>query len=408
MFQHTSDVLVDYVSYLMVTIGVVAISTRVLATLNSGDLLCMLLAVEVDNQTVVDLGPYTAGGTIGIVNYANSERSCIRQLFSVFMEYLPFILLLQTLALIVVDKFSFKIPNVARKVERFHAHIVEKAFAGHDPDVAEDITDPTTNTDAICRLRQKQEICASLKESSTIHHVYIVKNLFKIALVSGLVALNASHGLLQIKDQVLCQVRVSDIPSIKLGRGMLYFQCRGKKVEFLFICLWSQVVMLILHGTLSLIGLLWSFKFRPVAKLLKKIYKDRGILNQPLAVRSNGEDFLFLFDFLAHSYGLESTLRVLTHVDQVFHAICKPNLDVESHVCVEEDKVQIKWREAEIEHWLNNRQGSHSWMRNVSIDSYEVTLFPAETVNHSQTIYTCSGSIYSAWFNDLSGGKLSM
>ncbi|TRY63902.1 hypothetical protein TCAL_14320 [Tigriopus californicus] len=405
VFQHTSDVLVDYVSYLMVTVGVVAISTRVLATLNSGDLLCMLLSVEVDNQTVVDLGPYSAGGTIGIINYANSERACIRRLFSIFMEYLPFILLLQTLTLIVVDKFSFKIPKVSRKVERFHAHIVENAFVGHDPDVAEDITDPTTSTDAICRLRQRREICASLQESSTIHHVYIGKNLFKIVLVAGLVALNASHGLLHIEDQVLCEVSVNDIPKIHLQQGTLHFQCRGQRVEFLFICLWSQVFLLLLHGVLSLIALLWSVEFRPVAKLLSKIDQDRQSLNQPQIVRSSGEDFLFLFDFLAHSYDLESTLRVLTHSDEVFHAICKPNLLLEHDVHVEEDKVEIKWREAEIDHWLKNRKKSSSWMRNVTIDSYEVTIFPAETVNHSQTISSNTGSIYAACFRDLSGGK---
>jgi hypothetical protein len=34
-----------------------------------------------------------------------------------------------------------------------------------------------------------------------------------------------------------------------------------------------------------------------------------------------GKDFLFLFDLLAHTCGLESTLRVLTHSDETFYLV---------------------------------------------------------------------------------------
>ena len=53
------------------------------------------------------------------------------------MEYLPYILLLQTLLLVVVEKFTFRIPVIAQKVERFYKNIVEESLFGKDPDVAE-------------------------------------------------------------------------------------------------------------------------------------------------------------------------------------------------------------------------------------------------------------------------------
>ena len=53
------------------------------------------------------------------------------------MEYLPYIMLLQTLLLVVVEKFTFKIPVITQKVERFYKNIVEESLFGKDPDVAE-------------------------------------------------------------------------------------------------------------------------------------------------------------------------------------------------------------------------------------------------------------------------------
>ena len=65
-----------------------------------------------------------------------------------------------------------------------------------------------------------------------------------------------------------------------------------------------------------------------------------------------GKDFLFLFDLLAHTCGLESTLRVLTHSDEKFYEICKPNLELKEHITLEEDKLKIVWGPADIERWL--------------------------------------------------------
>ena len=101
----------------------------------------MIFIIGVKNATEADLGPYPSGGTLGMLNYASTDPLCIRAVFSYFMEYMPYIILLQTLLLIVVEKFSFKIPKVFQKVERFYTNIVEQSLFGKDPDVVEDMTD---------------------------------------------------------------------------------------------------------------------------------------------------------------------------------------------------------------------------------------------------------------------------
>ena len=81
----------------------------------------MIIGVEVQgNKTKVDLGPYPAGGTLAMVAYAQTEEKCIKSVFNYFTEYLPYILLLQTLILVVVEKFTFRIPRIAQRVERFY------------------------------------------------------------------------------------------------------------------------------------------------------------------------------------------------------------------------------------------------------------------------------------------------
>ena len=102
---------------------------------------------------------------------------------------------------------------------------------------------------------------------------------------------------------------------------------------------------------------------------------------------ATGQDFLFLFDLLAHTCGLESTLRVLTHSDDTFYEICKPNVDIVDKVVLEEDKLKVKWGPSTIERWLQSGiQSQSNKTKHISIDSYEVTIYPAESVNHTYTV----------------------
>merc|ERR1712223_1244365 len=118
-----------------------------------------------------------------MVNYAQTHPNCIRAVFTSFGEYLPYIMLLETLVLIVVGKFSLKIPRIAQRMERFYTNIVQEPLFGKDPDAIEDMMDPKTSTEATSRERQRNEICVSLKRSSIIHGWYLVKNAFEIFLI---------------------------------------------------------------------------------------------------------------------------------------------------------------------------------------------------------------------------------
>ena len=101
----------------------------------------------------------------------------------------------------------------------------------------------------------------------------------------------------------------------------------------------------------------WSLYFRSVTNLYSTIESMRnssngGSLGSNGLKDATGEDFLFLFDLLAHSCGLEATLRVLTHSDATFYEICKPSIDLTHDLVLEEDKVKVKFGPADIERWL--------------------------------------------------------
>ena len=92
-------------------------------------------------------------------------------------------------------------------------------------------------------------------------------------------------------------------------KGEVQFQCRGKKQSFFILALWAQTVLMSMHLLLSIGAIIWCIWFRAVSNLLKTIESIRSEWEQGLVNKQDGEDFLFLFDLLAHSCGLESTLR---------------------------------------------------------------------------------------------------
>lgn len=407
VFKHTFDVVEDYISYLLITAGALALSVRLLDTVGSGDLQCMIVGVE--NATQASLGPYPAGGTLGLINYAQTEQKCIDAALSPFRQHLPFIMLMQTLVLLIVEKFTFKIPHIAQKVERFYKNIVDESLFGKDPDVAEDMTDPKTSTEAISRRRQRNEICMSLKRSSIIHHVYLVKNFVEILICILFLCINLKHALLPQEPNSRCGIAIQAFPGIVDENGLIYFQCRGKKMAFFNAALWVQIVLLVLHLLMSLGAMVWCWKFRPISRLLQTIKESQDESELEVIKEDDGEDFLFLFDLLSHSCGIECTLRVLTHSDDTFYRICRPKINWKSHLKLEEDRVKVTWKRADIEKWLLAGSQDIKNQNKITIDCYEVTIFPAESVKNSQTVAPkgkdAKNDEYSAWFFDLNGGR---
>ena len=149
----------------MVAVGAVSLSVRLLTTLGTGDVSCIIIGAISDDENITNsvtgLGPYPRGGAASMISYAQTHSNCIRAVFNSFGEYLPYIMLLETLLLIVVEKFSLKIPKIAQRMERFYTNIVQEPLYGKDPDVTEDMRDPKTSTEATSRERQRNEICVS-------------------------------------------------------------------------------------------------------------------------------------------------------------------------------------------------------------------------------------------------------
>ena len=383
----------DYVSYILVAIGTIALSVRLLTTLGSGDVTCIIIGVtnESNNETLNDvdtwgpLGPYPSGGTVGMLNYAQTHKTCVRAVFSHLGEYLPYWMLLQTLFLIVIEKFTFKIPRIGQKIERFYTNIVQESLFGKDPDAAEDMSDPKTSTGAIARQRQRNEICVSLKRSSFIYRVYLLKNYFEILLVICVylptnVWFAINHEFNKLAQ---CNITIEEFSGVVDVSGTSHFQCHGKKEDFFKYALYIHIILVALYGICSIGSIVWCSYFRSLTKLLKEIERKikQGEEGEDIFKYDNanaGKDFLFLFDLLSHSCGVEMTLRVLTHSDEPFYRIFKPNFNEELQVKLEEDKIKIEWNPAYAEKWLLKSF--------INIDSYEATIFPAEKMEYSKRI----------------------
>ena len=350
------------------------------------------------------------------------------------MQYLPFIFLLQAVSIILVEKLLTKFPRVAGKIERFYGTIVEEALFGKDPDVAEDFQDDKCNVEVIARRRRRNEVCNSLKRSSVIHNAYILKNIVEIIILAFYIPFNIYFTMdsSQNLQASQCVINIIEFPQLGLHeKGQVFFNCEGKKVFFFLRLAYIQIAALCIVLFCSVCSITWCVWFRNISKLLEKIAKfheakmekrelskgsglemneienklvEEDSWDLDIDVEDTGKDFLFLFDLLAHTAGIESTLRVLTHSDDCFRKICLPKLKTsDENIKVFEDKLRIKWKPASLETWLKNNHH-----KNIAVDSYDVTIFPAESSNNSVTKHTSekdANDNYSTTFVDLQGGK---
>ena len=284
---------------------------------------------------------------------------------------------------------------------------MEESLFGKDPDVAEDMYNAATSTEAISRMRQRNEICVVLKRSSIIHHFYIGKNVVEILWILVYLPLNIHFGLDDFDKEGTCEVKIHAQENIIDEPGIVHFQCHGKKMSFFKFALWAHIVLLSLHTICSIIAIVWCLYLRSVTNLIDTIEAEKGDGSSDGCSRlkdSPGEDFLFLFDLLAHTCGLESTLRVLTHSDQTFHEICKPIYDP-TRLHVEEDKLQVFFGPCDIERWLKSGSKKAKKKRQtIDIENYEVTIFPAESSEHTKQIR----ARYTGSSLDLENGKVSV
>ena len=238
VFKHTADVVEDYFCYLLVALGAVGLSVRFLSSMGTGEAICVIAGLKEVNGTSLDnLGPYPAGGTLSIVNFANFNQKCVDVAMTGFMQYLPFVLFLEAVAVIIVEKMMMSFPRVSQKIERFYGVIVEESLFGKDPDVAEDVQDLKANSEAISRTRRKREVCMGLKRSSVIYNTYIMKNVAVLLLLLSFITFNVIFGLEAEVNltPAICVLTLQEIPELGLRSGEVYLQCEGKKIQFFLI-----------------------------------------------------------------------------------------------------------------------------------------------------------------------------
>ena len=65
-----------------------------------------------------------------MVSYANVNQRCIDASLTPFMQYLPYLLTLEAVVIILIEKALMKFPRVSGKIERFYGSIVEESLFG--------------------------------------------------------------------------------------------------------------------------------------------------------------------------------------------------------------------------------------------------------------------------------------
>ena len=81
-----------------------------------------------------------------------------------------------------------------------------------------------------------------------------------------------------------------------------------------------------------------------------------NVVEKEVLVKREGEDFLFLFDLIAHTCGLPATLRVLSYTAPKFERLCQPVVNLERDLELTETSVRVSWSPAPLQeqalYWL--------------------------------------------------------
>ena len=308
-----------------------------------------------------------------------------------FIQYAPIIMILQAIILIGVEKIWMIFPRLSQKLERFYKSVVEEALLGKDPDVAEDFTGGATDSNKVIRERQREEICGALRGSNIFYQMYVLKNVIEFILAIVFIVLDWMWGLQSHDDVGLCDIPMGD-------KGIVNMQCRQKRYGFYYWMLTVFLILMGLHMATSFISLVWSFKMtrlRRISSIIDSLKKSQHHDTQNL-IESKGQDFLFLFDLVAHSCGLPATLRVLTYTAPTFAGLCQPVVKPGlADLVMGPDRIKVLWTPCPLQSIKTAKQ--------IMIQKYVVTIFPSATSN--MITKEAGEGQHEAEFTDLIGGK---
>ena len=247
-----------------------------------------------------------------------------------FIKYGPMFLMLQAIVLIGVGKIWMIHPRLSQNMERF-TQLVEKLM-GNDPALGED----------------SWEVFETLQESNLFFRLYVFRNIAEIILALFFVYSDWFVGLQTGDDVGTCEIPLGN-------NGFVKMQCRQKRFGFYMFMLNAFIVLLGLHALTSIISLVWCIKRTRLRKIsttissLKNYFEDENQTNLKKnynkqktgsLMEHDGEDYLFLFDLVAHTCGKSSILRVLSYTDPDFAELCQPEVQ---KLTSYESSIKVMW-----------------------------------------------------------------
>lgn len=422
------------------SVSMMAIVLKFLAA-RRGDLVCVMM-----QNPGADQNPMST--LAGAEQFIVSSDKCLTKVFddSITRQNIAYLMLVLTLVLGMIDKFSFRIHKIEQKIERFHTIVVKEGLvSSKDPELTEDINDSKKAAEAVSRMRQRDELCAELKMGSVLYNIYIGKNIIKPLFIGFCIFMfYLKTDILEYKGPAMANCTHEETFAIR-PTEMAICQQRFSRQYHLFHLL--HCGLMVLYALCSFGCLMFCWGFRPVTNFLNTVIslskKQRTNTNDTNNMKKRksiwniedgnsrtfdkdhfdypGKDFVFLFDLLGHNYGLESTLKMLSHTDRGFTNLLTPIAAVKK---VEINKLSVEWCPSELEVLFTGTKGlsyksiiNCSIRRVISIDNYQVTVLekaektekikatleiPAKLIDSKY--YSSQNKKYSAEFEDLEGG----
>merc|ERR1719186_1421056 len=170
----------------------------------------------------------------------------------------------------------------------------------------------------------------------------MIKNVLEILMAVIFITINILIGVDAQDKTGICEIDFLN------KETKLIMQCRQKRYDvFIYLhCIFTAT--LTLHVLTNICSLVWGLPIlglRRISGLIKDLrqaitksseiklgLKDleagdtiarNNSVKSPL-LESKGDDFLFLFDLIAHSCGKSATLRVLSYTAPSFEKLCQP------------------------------------------------------------------------------------
>ena len=378
-----------------------------------GALTCFIRDIPPDGTFLsgnATLGPMPA--ISGAEMFVVSSEKCIAEVYKdhgTQRQNLPYLMFMMVLVIQAIDILSYRIRLFEQKIQRFHQIVIKKGVLGsgdHHQDV-DDILKPMDSPifkeaiKAVAKDRSRIELCEELKRSSTLFYVFTTKNIVQVVVIGLFLAYE--HFVWSMKLTTTPKGRCNSTHSQAILKNQEAV-CQEKFAYMFGLFMGSFMILCFVYAVCSMGCLLFLLTSRPVSnficklnRLLKKHSGDgeahllghkRETVVQLLegapeasVTISAGRDFIFLFDLLAHNYGLEHALKLMTQVDKDTCAILAPEVYVKDDD-VGTNHLSIEWSPAKLDDLFKEHGHSLShwsfreckFKQSLNVDSYQVTV----------------------------------